>query len=277
VPALVQAAPAREAPGEIVKAELLADTAGIRAGRSFTLGVLLRMQPEWHVYWRNPGDAGLATSVRWSLPEGFRAGELRWPVPEAWNQPGNIVGYGYEGSVLLAAEVQAPAGLAAGSSVPVGAEVRWLSCKHVCIPGQASLKLDLPVVEAPAPASRELFAEWAGRVPVPLGGPDSPFTAKSTGNLTEAEASANFMLLLQWKAPPSEVTWFPAPEPALKIESMSLKTESLNTQITFVGSVLAGQRLLAETLETLIVYTDPGGERRGVIVPVRLREPAAGG
>ena len=49
----------------------------------------------WHVYWRNPGDSGLATALNWTLPPGVTAGELQWPYPHR-SQLGDIVNYGYD-------------------------------------------------------------------------------------------------------------------------------------------------------------------------------------
>jgi DsbC/DsbD-like thiol-disulfide interchange protein len=46
---------------ELVKAELLADTNAIVTGKTFTIGLLLRMAPGWHTYWAFSGDAGLPT------------------------------------------------------------------------------------------------------------------------------------------------------------------------------------------------------------------------
>jgi thiol:disulfide interchange protein DsbD len=65
----------------LVEVQLLADAAAIEPGGTFQLGVLFKMAPDWRVYWKNPGDAGLATSVRFRLPEDFKAGELHWPAP----------------------------------------------------------------------------------------------------------------------------------------------------------------------------------------------------
>ena len=64
---------------QVVKASLVADTASIESGKSFRVGVRLIMDPGWHTYWKNPGDAGLATTVAWKLPKGFSAGKLGWP------------------------------------------------------------------------------------------------------------------------------------------------------------------------------------------------------
>ena len=52
-----------------VEAQLVADTTAMRPGTTFTLGVLLKLQPEWHVYWTNPGEVGYATTFEWTLPD----------------------------------------------------------------------------------------------------------------------------------------------------------------------------------------------------------------
>ncbi len=93
-----------------VRARLVADAAFIEPGQPFLLGVELEPDPGWHVYWRNPGGAGLSTGVLYRLPDGFSIGELQWPTPVEFEQPGGIIGYGYEDRVILAAEVTAPAG-----------------------------------------------------------------------------------------------------------------------------------------------------------------------
>src|ERR1700722_3147986 len=79
-----------------VQAELLANTSAIQPGKPFWLGVRLTIDPGWHVYWKNPGDAGLATRVKFTLPNGFSAGPLQFPTPHRFDQPGNIVAFGYE-------------------------------------------------------------------------------------------------------------------------------------------------------------------------------------
>jgi len=65
-----------------VKASLVAETDAVRPGQPLTVGIRLEMEKGWHTYWRNPGDSGLPTRVRWTLPAGFSAGELRWPYPQ---------------------------------------------------------------------------------------------------------------------------------------------------------------------------------------------------
>jgi DsbC/DsbD-like thiol-disulfide interchange protein len=94
-------------------------------------GVLLTPDPGWHLYWKNPGDTGLATRVAW---RGGEAGPLAWPAPSAFDE-GGLVTFGYGGSVLLASELR----LAPGASA-VGADLSVLVCRESCIPAELSLE-----------------------------------------------------------------------------------------------------------------------------------------
>src|SRR5437763_1016596 len=65
---------------ELVKASLVADTSVIVPGKPFSVGLLLRMAPGWHTYWKYAGDAGLPTEIKWNLPPGWNIGEIQWPI-----------------------------------------------------------------------------------------------------------------------------------------------------------------------------------------------------
>ena len=146
-----------------ITAKLVADVEAIQPGAPFQVGVLFTIQPDWHVYWKNPGDAGLATSVDFSLPKGFRASPLRWPRPLTFTQPGQIVGYGYKDSVLLYATVTPPADLKIDSNVTITANVAWLGCQDRCVPGEAKFEWTAPAAQTAKPAGAELFAQWAAK------------------------------------------------------------------------------------------------------------------
>lgn len=157
---------------DLVQADLLAEPQSIRAGEAFWVGVRLRMAEHWHTYWRNPGDSGLATEIRWTLPPGFAAGPIVWPVPERI-PAAHLVNYGYEGEVLLLTQITPPAQLPAGE-VPLKADVNWLVCQKECIPGEATLDLALPAGTGIAsPDMAALFAAARRQVPQ-----SSPWTAR---------------------------------------------------------------------------------------------------
>jgi Uncharacterized protein predicted to be involved in C-type cytochrome biogenesis len=71
----------------------------------FTVGLLLRMAPGWHTYWKFSGDAGLPTEMKWKLAAGWKVGDIQWPIPLKTNDPGDIETYGYENEVLLMQEI----------------------------------------------------------------------------------------------------------------------------------------------------------------------------
>ena len=149
---------------ELVKAELLADTTAIVPGKTFKVGALLRMVPGWHTYWKFPGDAGIPTEIKWNLPPGWKVGEIEWPIPLKLNEPGDIQIYGYHDEVILMQEITPPASLP-DSTAKLSAEVNWLVCERLCIPGGATVQLDLPVGGSAAPANEELFARFQRSLP----------------------------------------------------------------------------------------------------------------
>ena len=151
---------------ELVQASLLADVNAVVPGKSFTVGLLLRMVPHWHTYWKFPGDAGLPTEMKWNLPAGWKVGEIQWPIPLRLAEPGGIEIYGYHDEVLLLQEVTPPTSLTE-STVQLGGEASWLVCEKICIPGSANLKLDLPVAAQNAPANEEIFSRFRRSLPQP--------------------------------------------------------------------------------------------------------------
>ena len=111
----------------LVKATLIADTAAVVPGKDFQVGLLLEMAPDWHTYWEYSGDAGFPTRVQWTLPEGFHAGPIQWPAPEAKLEPGEIQTYAYGNRVLLLTTITPS--VEVSSSVTIRAKASWLACK----------------------------------------------------------------------------------------------------------------------------------------------------
>lgn len=170
-PSSASAVPPIEDP---VKARLVAERSSISPGETVWVALHLEMRPGWHVYWRNPGDAGLPPEIAWTLPQGFTAGEIAWPTPERFvvNDIGN---YGYAGSVDLLVPITADpkaSGPPPGGTTPIRAQATWLACADICIPGGAQVALALPVATAPSgpdPAQANLFAASRERLPLPAG------------------------------------------------------------------------------------------------------------
>jgi thiol:disulfide interchange protein DsbD len=143
-----------------VTARLLADVAEIAPGEPFRLGIEITMADGWHTYWENGGDAGLPTTAEWTLPEGFAASEIRWPVPHRYEEEGDLVTFGYADRVLLLTEITPAASVTAGETVTIASRVDWLQCKDICIPGGADLSLRLPVASEPKAAAAPVVSAF---------------------------------------------------------------------------------------------------------------------
>ena len=153
-------------PSKLVVASLLPEVQSIRPGTPFWVGVRLEMADGWHVNWLNPGDAGLPPTIEWHLPEGFETGDIQWPYPTRFDLPELSI-FGYDGEVLLLTKITPPRSLAS-QKINVRADVTWLVCREVCIPGSAELELTLPVRESRSVysnASRDVFRDTRRMLP----------------------------------------------------------------------------------------------------------------
>ena len=149
-------------------AELIAEFPSVQPGEPFTVGLRISLDPGWHSYWLNPGDAGQPATIIWDMPAGYRAGEIQWPLPEMVEES-SLVSYGYEEEVLLLTEIVPPQSLVTGQRETFFIEAHWLVCNNICLPASASLELEVQISDrasAPNRRWRELFSETRRKMPV---------------------------------------------------------------------------------------------------------------
>lgn len=145
---------------EQVDIRLIAGAASNAEKSARQIGVSFRIKPEWHVYWRNPGDSGSAPKFAWTSEE-LQVGEPQWPLPKRFFV-GDLVNLGYEDEVVILFDVKNKNGTSpvAGKLV---LDLEWLVCKVECIPGFA--KLDLTVGADPTKADENLLQSFASLLP----------------------------------------------------------------------------------------------------------------
>ncbi|MDB5422941.1 MAG: thio:disulfide interchange protein, partial [Phenylobacterium sp.] len=150
-------------------AELVAASQGVAPGGTVQIALRQQIQKGWHTYWRNAGDSGEATRIKWTLPPGWTASDFTWPTPHRL-PVGPLVNYGYTGEVLLPMTLTAPASARPGQGVTLTGAASFLVCAEICVPEDATLKLILPVVAAPAAPD----AKWAGPIAATLAAAPRP-------------------------------------------------------------------------------------------------------
>jgi thiol:disulfide interchange protein/DsbC/DsbD-like thiol-disulfide interchange protein len=181
--------------GEL-QAGLVAQSSAARPGEPITVGLRLIHDPQWHTYWRNPGDSGLPTQVEWELPDGWKAEPIQWPTPKRM-AIGPLANYGYEGEIVLPMVLQVPRNAQPGSNATLKAHVSWLICKDVCIPGEAYLAIQIPVARQADQVAPSAYAPEFERALKSIPGPD-PVRKVSAYLLENA-------LVLAWAEPEGQV------------------------------------------------------------------------
>lgn len=139
---------------------LLASTERPQPGQTFTIGLQVAPDAGWHSYWSNPGESGLAPTVKWQAPAGVTFGPLEHPAPKLLSVMG-ITSYVHEGEHVLLSKVGVSSSISRGTPLPINAQIRWLACSaSLCVPGHATVHLDL-LAGGGAPGSAAAILEKA--------------------------------------------------------------------------------------------------------------------
>ncbi len=138
----VSASSAQISSSNHVETKLVSNVLEIPAGGTFWIALRQKIRPNWHTYWKNPGDAGEPIRIEWNLPLGFEASEIYWPVPVRI-PVGPLMNFGYKGEVFILTEITAPAALEDGRQFAVSAHAEWLVCEDICIPEEADLEISM--------------------------------------------------------------------------------------------------------------------------------------
>jgi len=134
-----------------VRAELVAHAPnGVQAGQTLWVGLQLQHQPEWHTYWRNPGDSGLPTQLEWHLPAGVQASPIAWPLPSKL-RAGSLTNYGFDKTVLLAVPLSVSHAFKANTHLDIQLHANWLVCRLECIPQEGDFQIRIPTQTSHAP------------------------------------------------------------------------------------------------------------------------------
>lgn len=210
------------------------------------LGLHVRLDEGWKLYWRSPGSAGLPPEIAWDGSENLAAATMLWPAPKRFTLFG-LQSFGYEGEVVLPIEARLAE---AGAPAMLRAEVSYLVCREICVPGAAALSLTLDRGEgAPSPAAH-LIGRFLGRVPAPAEAASIAFAAEADARGLTVTARGPF----PFAAPDLFVEAAGAPD--LPAPTVSLAEGGRLARFHFASSA----PLAAETLRLTLVDGELGVE-----------------
>lgn len=289
--ALADALPARAASGPWAandhgRLRLIADDRPIISddgAKAVLLGLQFRLEPEWKIYWRTPGEAGFPPSADWSNSANLAAADMEWPVPHRFSLFG-MQTFGYEGEVIFPIVARRAH---ADQPLVLEAEVRYLTCRDICIPYDETVSLTLPIDGNASDGLGRVIAHYRDRVPGDIGKSDMELlsarlegTLESSDLVVEVASTQPFLdpdILVE--GPPG----FSFAKPAVDISPEADKV-TLRSAVGRASSagVLEGKRLVltitdgsrGAEAQTVIRYADPsslmpsslekGGDTRGL-------------
>ncbi|MCE9595448.1 MAG: hypothetical protein K8S98_14770 [Planctomycetes bacterium] len=153
-----------------VALEFVADRTRLAGGEPFELAVRWVVPPRAHIGWTNPGENGMGTDVELTAPDGFAVEGPLLPGPQRFDEPKDVVHYGWSGEALAVYRITPPKELAADARSTFSITSRWLVCGETRTVGDGVRKLALASVDAAHrsdPANAELFARAHARLPRP--------------------------------------------------------------------------------------------------------------
>ena len=245
-----------------VKIELIPESAAAEARKPFWVGLLFHLDPGWHIYWQNPGDAGEPPRVQWELPPGFTSGPILWPQPVRLGT-GSVIDYGYENQVLLMTPIDPSPSWAASSTPAISADVKYIVCREVCIPGKAHLTLSSPSSAQESTMWRQLFEQTRAQLPRA-----APKAWKLSARIDKGKDSDHFILSVRTESRVRTATFFPL-EPG-QIENSAAQSFALTANGFRLS--LTKSDLLAKPITTLkgLLVLGPGRAFE-IAVPVAPR------
>ncbi|NOZ85466.1 MAG: DUF255 domain-containing protein [Deltaproteobacteria bacterium] len=153
-----------------VKVELVTSVEKAQVGSQFRLGVLLKMDRGWHIYWTFPGNTGKPTRVSFEADRSCSAvEEPSYPAPEVYKGKSNDeLSFVYNRQVLIWSDAVVFDKPESGKA-EFRAKVEWLACRNSCVPGSADLALSLALGKHPAASKyKDLFEKAVEKTPRPL-------------------------------------------------------------------------------------------------------------
>ena len=255
-------------------ATLTSEVSSVVPGEEVWIGLHQDIIENWHTYWRNPGDSGLATRIEWQSKPRYDISDIYWPTPTALPF-GPLVNYGYEGEVLLPVRLKVPDDVRPGEILTLAAKASWLVCEEICIPENGHFTLNLPVSPAGTP-KLDRKTGWAQDFDDTLAALPGPLPGEADYQLSRNSFRLNLMNMpLAFEA--SSYRFFPSEggllnHAAVQRLSQTTSTDSRNLSLT-VGRLDDLADFKGQTITGVLTAETAEGEREAYRITARPGAP----
>ena len=140
---------------------LLSPATAVGDAETVAVAVEVVMAEGWKIYWRTPGDSGLAPTFDWAGSTNLQSHTVKWPVPHRFTMY-DIDNIGYKNSVVFPIDIT-PA--ATGEALDLKLSMDLLVCSEICVPETHTAELSLPAGLSEASTDMPLYAAALDTLP----------------------------------------------------------------------------------------------------------------
>lgn len=144
------------------QAEIFSPVTAVGTADSIPAALRIRMDGNWKIYWRTPGDAGLPPTLDWAGSRNLKDAALSWPVPHRFTIF-DIDNIGYKHEAVFPLDI-VPA--TPGEAVYLSLKLDLLVCDDICVPETHTVAFELPAGAAGPSAQAEDYARARAQLPV---------------------------------------------------------------------------------------------------------------
>ncbi len=127
-----------------ISVEIVSAAPKLELGKDNLFAVKIVLSKGWHIYWKNPGDAGEPTilEITTNLPNQSII-EPEYPIPLYKNTSG-IITLEYRNTVYFPFSITIPENFNK-DTLEIKLNAKWLVCRQVCIPGKTVVTKRIPL------------------------------------------------------------------------------------------------------------------------------------
>lgn len=146
------------------QAEIFSPVTAAGDAETVPAALRVRMEGNWKIYWRTPGDAGLPPALDWSGSQNLKDTVMHWPVPHRFTIF-DIDNIGYKHEAIFPLDL-IPA--ERGAPLALRLKLDLLVCDDICVPETHEISFDLPAgTAAPSPQAED-YARAKALLPMPV-------------------------------------------------------------------------------------------------------------
>ena len=239
---------------DMVVVKFLYSTEKLIENKSLQVGLEFKLEPEWKIYWKNPGDAGLPPEINFSQSQNIYSYEVQWPLPTRIKETEDLISNVYLNKVVLPIKL-----IFKNLDEPIflNGNLKFQVCKTICIPMETNFSVKISKEDNLKDNIFDVLQDALSNVPVKnidVGITESDLNWVSEDNF-------NLLIKSKYDLPKDEINIFVEKEKgdALKIYEIKSIKYLDNNRISI--DFLADDEDLESYMENkkLIVYFSIGG------------------